>query len=40
MSLVGMSWTDMLAIVNGAGLVFAVGLVTIVGFGTLLFRRW
>jgi hypothetical protein len=36
----GMTWTDIFAIVNGAGLFFAVGLVTLVGFGTLLFRRW
>jgi len=40
MALVGMSWADMLAIVNEAGLFAAVGVVTIVGFGTLLFRRW
>ncbi|HTB72226.1 MAG TPA: hypothetical protein VK762_03230 [Polyangiaceae bacterium] len=41
MLLVGMmSWSDVLAVVNGAGLFAAVGIVTIVGFGTLLFRRW
>ncbi len=40
MALVVMSWADLLAVVNGAGLFAAVGAVTIVGMATLLFRRW
>jgi hypothetical protein len=40
MALVAMSWADVLSVVNGAGLFAAVGVVIIVGFGTLLFRRW
>jgi hypothetical protein len=40
MALVVMSWADLLAVVNGAGLFAAVGVVTIVGMATLLFRRW
>jgi hypothetical protein len=34
------SWADVLAIVNEAGLIAAVGVVTIAGMATLLFRRW
>jgi hypothetical protein len=40
MVLVVMSWADLRAVVNGAGLIAAVGVVTIVGMATLLFRRW
>jgi hypothetical protein len=34
------SWSDVLAVVNGAGLIAAVGVVTIAGLAVLLFRRW
>ena len=34
------NWADVLAVVNGAGLFAAVGVVMIAGLATLLFRRW
>jgi hypothetical protein len=40
MALAVTSWSDAVAVVNGAGLFAAVGVVTIVGMATLLFRRW
>lgn len=33
-------WSEFLAIVNGAGLIAAVGAVSLAGIATLLFRRW
>jgi hypothetical protein len=34
------SFANVLATLNGAGLVVATGAVTIAGMATLLFRRW
>lgn len=35
-----MSWTDLLSVVNSAGLYAAVGVVTIASLATLVLRRW
>jgi hypothetical protein len=37
---VGAGWADVLEVVNGAGLIAALGIVMIAGMATLLFRRW
>lgn len=37
---VGTGWADVLEVVNGAGLIAALGIVMIAGMATLLFRRW
>jgi hypothetical protein len=38
--LVTTSGAEILAVLNGAGLIAAVGFVTVAGMATLLFRRW
>jgi hypothetical protein len=40
MALDVMSWAEVLSVLNGAGLIAAVGIVTVAGMATLLFRRW
>jgi hypothetical protein len=35
-----MGWSEVLTVVNGAGLYAAVGIVVVTGVAKLLFRRW
>lgn len=35
-----MSWSEVLSVLNGAGLWAATGVVVVTGVAALLFRRW